>query len=255
MKNHTGLSNTTATLLAEATDTSPATIIRFCRSIGFKGLLDFKMYLRNEFSSPSSQWLNVDFNESIAMIKQKTFGFNRNSMDETLSILDDEYLKQAVELIDKAPQVAIVGEGGSGTSARAAFDAFLQIGIQCLYIEDPFFQVLGIARMPKGSVVLGFNHSGQAKNIVDSMKLAKRKGLTTIGLIGIIGSPIMKYVDIPLITGITDHPFFSDSLAARICELNVVSTLHAILAIKRKDNLGDYREEVTDLLSIKRLRK
>lgn len=254
MKNPAGLSTVTAVAIAEATHTSPATIIRFCRSIGFKGFIDFKQYLRNEHSH-NTAWLNIDFNESIAVIKEKTFGYNRTSVDETLAILDDEYLDQAVTLIDKASIIAIVSEGGSGSSARAAYDAFLQIGLQCTFLDDPIFQVLSIARLPKDSVVLIINHSGQSRNIIDAAKLAKGSNLTTIGFVGIVGSPLMKFIDIPLLTGISDHLFFSDSLAARICELYVVSTLHAILSMRRKDSLIDSRQEVHNLLSLKRERK
>ena len=255
IENYKSLNDATAQSLADATATSPATVVRFCRSIGFKGLVDFKLYLRHEFVSPSTRWMNVDEDESVAVIKQKTFGFNRNSVDDTLSILDDSSLERAVELIDGAPQLAIVGEGGSGCSARAAFDAFLQIGIPCEFIEDPFFQILGISRMKKDGVVMAFNHSGQAKNVIDSVKLAKSRGLTTVGLVGIMGSPIMKFLDVPLLTGITDHPFFSDSLSARICELNVVSAIHAVLSVRRRELLGDFRSEVSDLLGIKRIRR
>lgn len=253
--NHKKLENLTAQSLADATNTSPATIVRFCRSIGFKGFIEFKLYLKHEFSTPSSRWFSINSEESISAIKQKTFSFNQNSVDETFSILDDDALGRAVDLIDKAPQVVIVGEGGSGSSARAAYDAFLQIGIPCTFIADPFFQVLGVYRLSKETIVLGFNHSGQAKNVVDVIKLAKEKGMTTIGLVGIIGSPIMKHLDIPLLTGISDHPYFSDSIAARICELNVVSTIHAALSMRRREQLGDYRTEISELLSIKRVRK
>ncbi len=251
MKNPAGLENQTVVGLAEATGTSPATIIRFCRSIGFKGFIDFKQYLKNDHNH-NAAWLRVNFKESIAMIKEKTFGYNRTSVNEMLAILDDDYLEQAVALIDGATSIAMVAEGGSGSSARAAYDAFLQIGLPAVLLDDPIFQVLSVGRLAKDSVVLLFNHSGQSRNIIDVAKLAKKMDLPTIGLVGVVGSPLMKYIDIPLLTGMSDHPFFSDSLAARICELYVVSTIHGIITMRRKDNLVNNLQEVSDLLSLKR---
>lgn len=255
MEHYKTLGEATAQELANVTETSPATVVRFCRSVGFKGLADFKMYLKHEHTSPNARWFSVDSDESVSAIIQKTFAFNSNSAEETLSILDDSALEAAVEAIDKASQVVIVSEGGSASAARSAFDVFLQIGIPCVFIEDPFFQVLGIARLPKDAVVIGFNHSGQARNTVEAVRVAQEKGLTTIGLVGIVGSPFMKHVDIPLLTGISEHLYFSDSIAARICELNVVSALHAVLSIRRKEQLGDFREEVSNMLSIKRMKR
>ncbi|NCB01499.1 MAG: MurR/RpiR family transcriptional regulator [Spirochaetia bacterium] len=255
LENYRSFGNITAQGIADSTQTSPATIIRFCRSIGFKGFVDFKIFLKNEVISPSANWLNVSSEESMAMIKQKSFAFNRRSMDETLSIIDDEALEKTVELIDKAPQILIIGEGGSGSSSRAAYDAFLQIGIRCDYIEDPFFQILAISNMEKKGIVLGFSHSGMSRNVFESIKLAHERGITTIGFVGITGSPLTKHLDIVLFTGVSNHTFFSDTLSARICELNVVSTIHAALSIKRKDELGDYHEKVSKLLSIKRVKR
>jgi DNA-binding MurR/RpiR family transcriptional regulator len=252
---HKSLGNITAQSLADATETSPATIIRFCRSVGFKGFVDFKLYLRHEFISPGANWLNISPDESVSIIKQKLFGYNKNIMDQTMSMIDDEALEQAIDLFDTAPMIAIVGEGGSGSAARATFDAFLQIGMPCIYLDDPVFQILAVARLPKGSIVCLINHSGQSKNIVDVAKFAQEKELATVGLVGTMGSPVMKFLDIALLTGIPNHPYFSDSLTARICELNVVSTIHAALSIKRRERLGDFRAEVSDLLSIKRVKR
>ncbi len=255
LENFKNFKSITAQSLADDTKTSPATIVRFCRAIGFKGFVDFKMFLENEFISPSANWLQVSPEESMAMIKQKSFAFNRGSMDETLSIIDDNELEKTVDLIQSASQIIIIGEGGSGSSARAAYDAFLQIGIRCDYIEDPFFQFLAISNMDKNGIVLGFSHSGMSRNVYESMKLAYERDITTIGFVGITGSPLTKYLHIVLFTGVSNHPFFSDTLSARICELNVVSTIHAALSIKRRDQLGNYHEKVSKLLSIKRVKK
>ncbi|NDL66856.1 MurR/RpiR family transcriptional regulator [Anaerotalea alkaliphila] len=255
LENHEKLTESTTADLAERTGTSPATIVRFCRSLGFKGFSDFKLYLSQDYFSSSGKSIRVEQDENMAEIKQKTFRFNQNSVEDTMSLLSNESLERAVKAIGESSQVLIVGEGGSASSARIGFEAFLQIGIHSMYLEDPFFQVMAISRMPEDGVVIGITHSGRARNVIDSMKVAKEKGLTTIGLVGIVGSPVMKYTDIPLFNGVTEHLYFSDTIAARICELNVFSTLHAALSLQRKEILGDYRQEISRLLNIKRVKK
>lgn len=79
-------------------------------------------------------------------------------------------------------------------------------------------------------------------------------GATTISIMGLAGSPLSKCTDIPLYTGLSGHTFFSDTIAARICELNVVSALHALLVLRNEERLGDYRRKVSELLNIKRLK-
>ncbi len=256
-ENHATLGDFTSQSLAEVTGTSAATIVRFCRSIGFKSFVEFRMYMKHELISPTANWYEVSSDESIAMIKQKSFNFNKNSMDETLAVLDDHELERAINIISDATDVIIIGEGGSGSSARAAYDSFLQIGIPCRLIEDPFFQVLAISKLAStdNSVVCGFSHSGMSRNVYESIKLAHDRKLLTIGFVGITGAPLTKYLDVTLHTGVSNHPYFSDTLSARICELNVVSTIHAALSIRKKEELGDYREDIAKILSIKRVKK
>lgn len=256
-EHHATMGNFTSNSLAEDTGTSAATIVRFCKSIGFKSFIEFRMYMNHDLISPTANWYNVDANESIAMIKQKSFNFNKNSMDETLAILDDEQLQKAIDRINMAKQVLIIGEGGSGSSARAAFDSFLQIGIPCQLIEDPFFQVLAISKLSAtdNAVVCGFSHSGMSRNVYESIKLAHERKLLTIGFVGITGAPLTKYLDIILNTGVSNHPYFSDTLSARICELNVVSTIHAALSIQRRADIQNYREDIDKILSLKRVKK
>lgn len=255
MAHHQMVAGSTAAELAEKTGTSPATVVRFCRALGFKGLADFKQYLSYEFISPSAKWMHVERDENISALKQKTFSFNQSSLDETMSILNDEALEMAIEAMAAAPKIIIIAEGGSASSARAGFDAFLKLGLQVMCVDDPFFQVLTLAGAPADTVVLAVCHSGQARNVVEALKIAKDKGLATIALVGIVGSPIMKYTDIPLFTGVSDHRFFSDSLSARMCEVGVLSTLHAGLAVRRKDFMDGFKKEVDKVMAAKRVKK
>ncbi len=257
VENHADMGDLTSQQLAEVTGTSAATVVRFCRSIGYKSFVEFRMHLKQELISPTANWYELKSDESIAMIKQKSFNFNKNSMDETLAVLDDEALEKAINYINDSSAVIIIGEGGSGSSARAAYDSFLQIGIPARLIEDPFFQILAISKLNRedNAVICGFSHSGMSRNVYESIKLAHERHLTTIGFVGITGAPLTRYLDITLHTGVSNHPYFSDTLSARICELNVVSAIHAALSIKRREELGDYREEIAKLLSIKRVRK
>lgn len=253
LEHYSELKDFSANELAEKTETSPATVIRFCKAIGFKGLLDFKNYINNSFAASNSERVNLYEDDSTTAIKNKIFRFNRISIEDTLAVLDDEELEKVAKLINDASLIAIVSEGGSGCAARSAFDSFLQIGLPCTFLEDPMFQVMGVARLPKDGVVLAVCHSGRARNTCDAVKVANERGIKTIGLVGITGSPILEYLDHVLMTGVAEHPYFSNSIAARICELHVISSIHAIVSVMRKEKLNIYQHEITELLRRKRL--
>ena len=51
----------------------------------------------------------------------------------------------------------------------------------------------------KGDVVIGISTSGNSKNVLKGLQMAKKKGGITIGLLGSNGGSIRKLVDIPII--------------------------------------------------------
>lgn len=249
------MSDLSAAQIAEKAGVSPATVVRFCRSIGFRGIAEFKMYLDKEQLIPGAGWGVVRPEDSIAVIAQKDFAFIKAAIDDTLMVMDYDTIDRAVQVLYEASVVAIYAEGGSSTSARCAYDEFLQIGIPCFFEQDPFCQVLSAHRLTASDVALTVCHSGAARNAMDAMQVAKEAGALTIAIVGMATSPMAKLVDIPIYTGLATHLFFSDTIAARVCELSVISTLQAALTIRKREKLGNYRHKISELLRRKRIAK
>ncbi len=240
--------------LAASVGVSQATVVRFCRSIGFKGFAEFKMCLSSARLSPEANVFDIKNADSEAVVAQMISQFNKDAIDDTLATLNVEMLKKAAEAIDLARQVLIFAEGGAACSARCAYEVFTHIGVPCVMIEDAMYQILAASQLKKDDVALTVCHSGRDRNTVDNVKKAKETGATTVSIMGLVGSTISKFSDIPLYTGLYDHPFFSETIAARICELNVISAVHALVSFRRQDTLTDHRQIISDLLDIKRLK-
>ena len=95
----TDILNMTTADIAENVQTSAATVVRFCRTLGFKGFNEFKFYIEREFLSPSDEIMQIEPNDSVAILKQKTFQFNKKVIDETEQLVDDEALELAVKTL------------------------------------------------------------------------------------------------------------------------------------------------------------
>ena len=249
------VANCSVARIAQHAGVSPATVVRFTNSIGFTGMLEFKNYLRSEKLAPRAGWSTLHPGDSMERIASNTMQANKRAIDETLMVLNNDAAEAAVTAIEKARRVLILSEGGSGCSARCAYDAFIQIGIQASLVMDSFFQVTEAAHAKPGDVALSVCHSGRARNAVDAIRLAQEAGATTISIAGIVGSPITKYSDIVLYTGLADDSFHSETVAVRICELNVISVLHMALALRRQEELGDYRSANSERFELKRYKK
>ncbi len=234
---------------------SQGTVVRFCRSIGFRGFAEFKMCLSSARLSPEANVFDISSAESEAMVAQMIARFNKDAIDDSTSSLDVGMLKRAAEAVDRARQVLILAEGGSACSARCAYEVFTHIGVPSVMVDDPMYQIMAASRLKKTDVALAFCHSGRDRNIVENVIKAGEAGATTVSFIGLTGSTLAKHSDIVLYTGLYDHPFFSETIAARVCELTVMSSLHALVSFRRQDRLTDHRQVISDLFDIKRLKK
>ena len=240
--------------LAAVTGTSPATISRFCRKIGFSGFAEFKTSLTKELLSSNNDLLHLTEDDSVSIIKQTVLIFNKTVMEGMLYTLDDEALKRAADYLSAANRVAIIGDGSSGSSARNAYDVFLQLGIRCEYLTDPFFQIMAINQLEEGDVVFAVSNSGRSKNTIENLKLAKDKNLISIGIIGLANSPISKYLDVVLETNIFKNEFFCDSVAAQICEVSTIAVLYSIISLHNKNEKVLKDKALRDALDAKRVK-
>ena len=223
----TCVASTTAAELGEVTGTSSATVVRFCRKLGFSGLVDLKMSMAYRYANGENIIMDLDRGDNVHQIKQKVISFTKMVADHLMESLDDQALACAAQEILRAEQLVIVGEGGSGTICRAAYDIFLKLAIQCRYVSDPLFQAMEIGSMKQTDVLLLIVNSGRTANMVQNAQLAHACGIKTIGIVGSSNSPISQYLDIEIRTSLFRSDYFSDLAAARTCELTAkLSLIH-----------------------------
>ena len=230
----TCVASTTAAELGEVTGTSSATVVRFCRKLGFSGLVDLKMSMAYRYANGENIIMDLDRGDNVHQIKQKVISFTKMVADHLMESLDDQALACAAQEILRAEQLVIVGEGGSGTICRAAYDIFLKLAIQCRYVSDPLFQAMEIGSMKQTDVLLLIVNSGRTANMVQNAQLAHACGIKTIGIVGSSNSPISQYLDIEIRTSLFRSDYFSDLAAARTCELTAISILSSLCPVTRR---------------------
>ena len=120
------LTGATANSLAEASGTSPATVIRFCRKLGYTGFTELKNSAAN-YIVETARDMSLRRGDDAGTVKNKVISYTKMIMDELGDILDNDALAEAARLISEAKSLVIVSEGGSGTISRAAYDIFLKL--------------------------------------------------------------------------------------------------------------------------------
>lgn len=220
--------------LSALTQAGEATIIRFCRTLGYKGFQDFKMDLAIEVATRSNNkesLLDADVRDadSAKVIAGKLQSAINNVLSETINLLSLENVEEVVKSIRSADRISIFGLGSSGITAEDAKCKLMRIGLRVDAATNNHFMYMQASLMHPGDVAIGISHSGKSSETVQALKLAKEAGATTVALTHNMGSRITEVADYVLINGNRQGQLQGDSIGTKIAQLFVLDLIYALL--------------------------
>ncbi len=223
--------------LAEKSNSSEATIVRFSRRLGFSGFQDFKIsfadYSVNEPVNP-----HISKDDSCIEVFSKVANDICISLEKTKNSIDKDALEAASDAITSARKVVIFGLGNSASTAMDAAHKFIRTGINAVAYSDNHMQAIAASHLTNGDVAIGISHSGSSIDVVDALRIAKENGATTISISGLNKSPITKVSDINLITVADETKYSILALNSRIVQLAIIDTLYfAIILHSNKKSI------------------
>lgn len=227
----------TVSELADQSGSSEATIVRFCKSMGYRGFQDFKINVAKYTSdSLSGAPENLELDDTPAAIKRKVFNSRIQALTDTQSVLSDKEFERAVDMLEQADRIEIFGAGASAYVAMDMKHKFLKCGMKCGVDLDADTQVMSASLLKKGDVAIGISYSGRSYITIRSLRLAKERGATTITLTGHARSPILKVSDVVLFTTAKETLYKSEAFASRIAEITVLDALLMAVSMRKYED-------------------
>ncbi len=237
-----GVSGTSISVLARECDTSETTVVRFCRAVGVSGYAALRMTLARESSradgGPGGPVLSGDIaaDEPLAQVIAKIGAADARAIEDTVTNLDVDTLRAAVELVAGARRVDIVGIGASGFVAADLAQKLHRIGRTAIAWLDPHAALTSASLLGRGDVVIGISHTGSTMEAVEPLALARGAGCSTIAITNTPGSPIAAEADLVLTTVAHETTFRSGAMASRIAQLSLVDCLFVGVAQRSYDD-------------------
>jgi RpiR family carbohydrate utilization transcriptional regulator len=227
--------------LAQQIGVGEATIIRFCRSLGFSGLRDFKLALAAETFAPHRIIHDaISPRDDLTSVVTKVLGSDMQAIADTLAILDMRSFAEAVDAILGASRVELYAIGSSVPVALDAHYRLLRIGLPVTIATDPHMQALSASQLPPGAVALAISHIGRSAEIRTALLRARTAEATTILLTSHAHSPLGEHADIQLVTASPSSTLRPEAVASRIAHLALVDALSVVLAMKRPDQAREW---------------
>jgi DNA-binding MurR/RpiR family transcriptional regulator len=231
----------TITDLATAAETSEATVIRFCRSVGMEGYPQLRIRLAAEAARrvepPDARVVGgdippgADFAQIIA-----TIAFNdARAVEETAEQLDPAVCEKVVDAINSASRIDIYGAAASGFVASDFQQKLHRIGRTAFYWPDVHAALTSAALLGKGDVAVGISHTGTTSDVVEVLEQARARGATTVALTNFPRSPITEVADFVLTTAARETTYRSGATASRLAQLTVVDCLFVGVAARNRN--------------------
>jgi DNA-binding MurR/RpiR family transcriptional regulator len=224
--------------LAEEARVSDPTVIRFCRSLGFKGFQDFKIRLAQSVV-PTVRTIHesVDENSEPPDLVQRVFEANIDAIRSTLKTLDFSTVGAVVDALARANRIIFHGLGGSAAVAMDAYHKFFRIGIPCVWLDDVHMALMAASMMKPGEVFVVISHSGASRDVVETAEVAAATGATTVAIVSYSKTPLAKVVNHTLRVGSAEIDFRFEPMASRIAQLSVIDVLSVGVSLKRSDEV------------------
>ena len=223
--------------LAEFSETSVATVVRFSKALGFKGYPDFRMALVGEVSrrnSTTGAISNLDggitIDDSDEEIIRKIALADAIAIQSTAERLDVATFKKVVNAWGKARTIGIIGLASSGYVAMDLQLKLNRLAKPAIAWRDAHSALTSISLLNKGDVLVAVSHSGMTLDVVDVMNEFKARGVTIVLITNSHRSTATTIADLVLYTSARETTFRSGATASRIAQLTVVDCLCVAMA-------------------------
>jgi len=222
--------------VAAAAQVSEATVMRFCRTLGFKGFQDFKIALARELVMPPTKMQEeTGAADDPAALVRSIFKVNTSALEDTLEVLDLSQLQQTVQIFLTCRRLIIIGVNGSASAAQYAGLRFTPLGLD-VHCFTEVYQMLTAAVMLTGEdALLAISHSGSTREILDTVRVAKDNGTRVIAITSNSLAPLTRIADLVLLTSGREMTLPRAGLASFLCQITLIDSLFALLQQARPD--------------------
>jgi RpiR family carbohydrate utilization transcriptional regulator len=243
--------------LANRAHVSKPTVVRFCRSVGYDGLSDFKLKLAGSVSEGVPfihRSVDVDDKTNDIMVKvidNTVAAFLKYRNDASTPAIE-KAVTTLVEAFTKGKRIEFFGVGNSGVVAQDAQHKFFRLGMHTIAYSDGHMQVMSASLLGPGDCVVVISNSGRTRDLMDACDIARKNGATTI-VITASGSPLASAGHIHLAA---DHPEGYDRyspMVSRLLHLMIIDILATCVALRiGGDKLQPLLREMKNNLRSKR---
>lgn len=180
--------------LAEACYTTPTTVIRYCRKIGYSGFEEFKIRIRQDLSRYDFESYSIRRSEKPVEVINKLRVMHADVISKTVDLISIGQLEAIVRRIREASVVDIIAFDVNAALADYASQYFFQVGKICNVYEDINQQLmLAMYARPQDHVIFILSRSGLSPRVLKTCRQLKANRQYAVAVTGQPGDELNCY--------------------------------------------------------------
>ena len=219
--------------IAERAQVSQPTVIRFCRTLNYKGLPEFKLALSASISNSGLAYVHEELNtdDSISEVMEKVLGNTAAALLGARRSLKESELENAIAMLTHARRIEFYGVGNSGIVAQDAQHKFFRFGISTVAYSDTHIQLMAAAVLSPQDVLAVISNSGSSIEVLDAVSIAKENGARVIAITR-MESPLAQLADCVLAVVVQEDSTRYSPMISRLLQLTIIDILAIGLALR-----------------------
>lgn len=223
--------------LADKAQTSPATVTRFCRQLGYSGYVPFRVSVAADVGRSDSQtsWhtdIGREFqpDDSAEDVLSSLLNSHHRSLVETAEGLNLKAIKVISQHMALARHIDIYGVGGSAVIGDELRARLYRIGLPVHSWSELHAGLTSASLQGPDCVAIGISNTGRTEQTLEMVRAARRSGATTIGISSDPDSTLLADVDFALVSSAHERFLQPDDLSAKHSQLLVIDLLYLLIA-------------------------
>ncbi|KAA9029970.1 MurR/RpiR family transcriptional regulator [Niallia endozanthoxylica] len=232
--------------IAKKIHISPATITRFCQKLSFSGFNEFKHELKRYIDLRNKPVMNSDIKNIDYFAK--LYQNHIDLIENTFRKITYDNIQEAVTLLNAAKKVHVYGIGNSGIASQEFKWKFFRIGLNVESITDPHQAAMDAALCTENSLVIGISVSGNTKEVIDAVKIAKQQGAAILAITSEKESELSRLANLTLVVTSKSNMHMGQNISPSLPLFLLFDLLYTELVAKDYINRNQIRDKTLKAL-------
>ncbi|MBB5213631.1 SIS domain-containing protein [Parapusillimonas granuli] len=219
--------------VARLAGVSEPTVIRFCRSMGYKGWPDFKIqFAAGLMTGVPYVHSSLNADDGAGVLAAKVMDNAVSALLRARNDIQAGQVDAAIGLISRARRVEFYGVGNSGIVAQDAQHKFFRFDLATAAYSDSHVQLMAASLLGPSDVLVAISHSGRSREILDAVRLARRNRCPVVAITA-SGTPLADLAGVLLRADTQEDTELYSPMISRLVHLALIDVLALGVALKR----------------------